>query len=272
MKGLILRGIYQDTMSARREGNLLHRDGLADAIAHANRENADLVVVRFDRLSRNTEDVSSLLGALQSCVFSIEEDMRLSSSRSSGALMKAIAEAEAVADQISADTKAALSGLKAAGKPLGMPGDKRDAAQASVRVRRENAVTAVERIADLLEDGLASSNMTAGELVEALNSRKIRTGAGRKWTVPALRRPLRDAKKLLQERAELAALPEGYLFDTAETVAVTASSGHTGRERAATLSGASVTEAPSEHASEDRDDSANGILSSLKRHPNSGMF
>ena len=272
MKGLHLLAIYDDAASARRDDNLMRRDGLADAIAAANRDGADLVVVRLDRLSRNTADVGPLLASFKGCVHSIEEDLRLSSARRSSPLMQAVAEAQAVADRISLDTTQALSEAKAEGKTLGMPVDKRVAAQASVKVRRQNAAVAVERIADLLDESVAYSAMTAGELVKVLNDRRIPTGAGRKWTVPALRRPLRDAKALQQERAELLALPAGYLFDGNETSAGAVTGDRSAHGKRADHAGEQTNTSGDGHAEPSRARSRDGKLSSLMRHPDSGSF
>lgn len=237
-QGVELLAIYQDTGSAHEANNLLRRVGLQDAIAHANREDAHLVVVHLDRLSRNTADVAPLLSLLSGGVYSLQEGKLLSSPRPGGPIMAAIKAAQEEADTIAETTADALARLKERGRTLGSPKDKSAAVRASARVRRDNADIAVERIADVISETLAHGAHSARELAELLNRRSILTGAGRKWTVAALRRPLREAKALLKTRNELSALPTGYLFDDASI-----SVGEMNGESPAGIFGAPMTQA-----------------------------
>ena len=207
-----LLAIHEDVGSAHHDSNLMRRVGLQDAIARANREDANLVVVRLDRLSRNTADVAPLLASFSGGVLSLQEGKLLSSPRRNRAIMAAIEAAQDEADIIAQTTAEALASLKERGRALGSPKDKTAAVRASARVRRTNAEIAIERVADVLSEAPAHKSLNARQLVELLNRRKIRTGAGREWTVPALRRPLKEAKALLRSRDELAALPADYLF------------------------------------------------------------
>ena len=216
-QGVELLGIHEDVGSAHQEGNLLRRVGLQDAIAQANREGANLVIVRLDRLSRNTADIAPLLASLSGSVLTLQEGKLLSSPRRDRAIMAAIEAAQEEADIIAQTAGEALARLKERGRTLGSPKDKTAAVRASARVRRTNADIAIERIADVLSEAPAHKALNAPQLVELLNQRKIRTGAGREWTVAALRRPLKDAKALLHSRDELAALPADYLFTNTGT-------------------------------------------------------
>lgn len=212
-QGVELLGIHEDVGSAHEDDNLIRRVGLQEAIAQANREGANLVVVRLDRLSRNTADVGPILASFHGSVYAIEEGKLVSSPRRNRAIMAAIEAAQEEADIIAQTTGDALQDLRKRGRNLGSPKDMTAAVRASARVRRTNAEVAIERIADVLAEAPVHESMTARALADLLNQRGIRTGAGRKWTVAALRRPLRDAKDLLAARAEMANLPSDFMFD-----------------------------------------------------------
>jgi len=148
-----LLGIHEDVGSAHHEDNLLRRVGLQDAIGQANREGANLVVVRLDRLSRNTADVAPLLASFSGSVLALLEGKLLSSPRRDRTIMAAIEAAQEEADIIAQTTGEALASLKESGRTLGSPQDNTEAVRASARVRRTNADIAIERIADVVSDG-----------------------------------------------------------------------------------------------------------------------
>lgn len=131
--------------------------------------------------------------------------------------MAAIEAAQEEADIIAQTTGEALASLRERGRTLGSPKGKTAAVRASARVRRTNADIAIERVADVLSEAPAHQTLNAPQLVALLNHRKIRTGAGRDWTVAALRRPLKEAKVLLLSRAEMATLPADFLFANSGT-------------------------------------------------------
>lgn len=152
-QGVELLGIHEDVGSAHHEDNLLRRVGLQDAIGQANREGANLVVVRLDRLSRNTADVAPLLASFSGSVLTLQEGKLLSSPRRDRTIMAAIEAAQEEADIITQTTGEALASLKERGRTLGSPQDKTAAVRASARVRRTKADIAIERIADVVSDG-----------------------------------------------------------------------------------------------------------------------
>lgn len=263
MQRIELLAIHEDVGSARHDGNLVRRQGLADAIAHANREGAHLVVVRLDRLSRNTADIAPLIASLLGGVYALDEGKLLSSPRPGRTIMSAIEVAQMQADIVAETTGDALQSLRSQGRILGSGKDTTAAVEASVRVRKNNAEIAIERIADVLSEVSQDRSMTAREIADVLNERGIRTGAGRRWTVAALRRPLRDAKALIETRRDLESLPHDHLFHDVE--------GTPSATRAAPSS-----EAPDVHAKaalqvEDREEDQDNKRS-LKKHPLYGMF
>lgn len=123
--GVELLGIHQDVGSAHHEDKLLRRVGLQEAIAQANREGANLVIVRLDRLSRNTADVAPLLATFSGSVLSLQEGKLLSSPRRNRAIMAAIEAAQEEADSSRRRPERPLPASRRAAAPSGRPGTRR---------------------------------------------------------------------------------------------------------------------------------------------------
>lgn len=204
LHGHELLGIYEDVGSGRASGSLVRRHDLQQAIEEANREGAVIVVTRLDRLSRNTEDAERIATMIKEGVISIDDDHARAGIRSKATILKAVSAAQIEADKLAEKTEESLRRIAASGKKLGSPSaGRKNAALASAKVRRINADVAVEDIARVLAESEANRNLTTRELMELLNSRKIRSGSGRAWSLEGLRVPRRKAFKLLEEQAAL---------------------------------------------------------------------
>jgi DNA invertase Pin-like site-specific DNA recombinase len=211
-----LLGIFEDVGSARADGNLFRRHDLQAAIEHANREGAVLVVTRLDRLSRNTKDATRLAVEIKKGVVSIADEHPRAGLRKTEIILKEVGVAQQEAEQRAKATAEGLKSVAATGKKLGSPSaGRRSAAIASAKVRKINADIAVEKIAKVLAESEANRNLTARELMELLNNRKIRSGSGREWTLEGLRVPKRKAERLLLEQAELDAEEDDGPFTAA---------------------------------------------------------
>jgi len=204
LHGHELLGIYKDVGSARASGSLVRRGDLQQAIEEANRESAVIVVTRLDRLSRNTEDAERIATTIKEGVISIDDDHARAGIRSKVTILKVVNAAQIEADNLAVKTTESLQKVAVSGKKLGSPAAGRHAsAMASAKVRRINADVAIENIARVLAESEGNRKLTTRELMELLNSRKFRSGSGREWTLEGLRKPRREAFRLLDEQAAL---------------------------------------------------------------------
>ena len=199
--GYVLDHIFEDTHTGRGSRSVVRRNGLQDAIDMARRDGIPIIVSGVDRLSRHSKTLDDLL--LQGLI-----DVKVARG---GVLLDYRHDSAAglleqqKGDLIAQKTKEALARKKASGVKLGNLASISTAAAIanSRKTRSLRSADVVRDIADFLAKNphLASKKVPA--LVSALNDAKIRSGWGRVWTCAALRKPLSDARKELEVRAEL---------------------------------------------------------------------
>lgn len=177
-------------------GKRAERPELAAAVAHARRSKARLVIAKLDRLARNVAFTSALMES--GCDFVACDNPH--ANRLTIHILAAVAEDEA--RRISDRTKAALGAAKRRGVRLGSarPGHwkgreaarKRGArrgAAASVRVRRERALAAVEDLVPRMRE-LREGGASLREIAAHLNEAGQSTPRGSTWTAMAVKRAL----------------------------------------------------------------------------------
>lgn len=176
-----------------------HRPELANALAHAKRSQARLVVAKLDRLSRNA---AFLLALRDSGAKIVACDMPEMNELTVG-IMAVVAQDEA--RRISERTRAALGAAKARGVKLGSARDghwagredKRAAGlakaqQAAAQARRRLAADAYTDLYALVKK-LHSAGESLQKIADALNVQGHTTRRGKPWNAMQVLRVLRRA-------------------------------------------------------------------------------
>lgn len=186
---------FQDVASARGEGNMECRNGLRGALLLANREHADLLVDRLDRISRHKPTFDKIMSEYEDLkVVLASED----STADPLILASKAARAEAEGNLISKRTKEALAKRKAAGVPLGNRTNLPEAQRLGAEANKRRAMEKYSEIAEAIRANEWQS-LSLPRLVEVLNGKGIRTSRNGLWTVPALRKPRKEALLLLKQ-------------------------------------------------------------------------
>lgn len=169
---------YTEIESGRKN----ERVKLQEAIAHAKREKAKLVIAKLDRLARN---VHFITGLLESGVEFVAVDNPHANDFTIH-ILAAVAQYEAKA--ISARTKAALTAAKARGVKLGNPHNLTAEAQAkSAAVNKAKAQDAYGRISHLIAN-LRTQGHGYSAIARRLNEMGERTRTGAEFTDVQVRR------------------------------------------------------------------------------------
>jgi DNA invertase Pin-like site-specific DNA recombinase len=190
-RGVAILRAYRVVASGRRADRL----ELANAIAHARRSNATLVIAKLDRLAR---DVHFLAGLMEARVDFVACD-NPHANRLTIPILAAVAEDEA--RRISERTVAALAAFKARGGVLGAarPGAPRLTAEARERGARGGGRAAHERAdaayADLaaMLAVLRAEGLSLRAIAARLNEEGHTTRGGRPWN------PVQVARVLIRD-------------------------------------------------------------------------
>lgn len=193
--GYRLLGVFQDVASGAGAASFAARPGLQEALRRAGEETADVIVWRWDRLSRYSGiegQIRSVL-PLPSEVVSVAEVMTLRQASEAAQFRHA----QARATDISRTTREGLAKKKAAGVRLGNPAISTVQKKgAEAFAQRAEALT--EEIADLLRTR-GSQDMTAAQVADLLNAQGHKTLQNKAWTASRVRGPLKKAKALLND-------------------------------------------------------------------------
>jgi len=166
-----LLGEYTEVETGKGSNALARRPQLREAIAHARREKAVLVIAKLDRLARNVAFISELM---EGGVEFVAVDLPFAN-KFMLHVMAAVAEFER--DQISARTKEALAAAKARGVELGKHG--KVLARQNYHQAQRFARDVADDVAAIQADGFTSVRAIA----EELNRREVPTPRGGKWHV-----------------------------------------------------------------------------------------
>jgi DNA invertase Pin-like site-specific DNA recombinase len=156
-------------------GKRSDRPQLASALAACKKLRAKLVVAKLDRLARNVAFTAKLM---ESGVEFIAADMPFANKLTIH-ILAAVAEHEREA--ISERTKAALAAAKARGTKLGTP----DPAGAVKRMRAAhmaNAARFAANVLPIIHEVQAAGHTSCNAIAGQLNTRKVATANGGRWT------------------------------------------------------------------------------------------
>jgi DNA invertase Pin-like site-specific DNA recombinase len=156
-------------------GKRSDRPQLASALAACKKLRAKLVVAKLDRLARNVAFTAKLM---ESGVEFIAADMPFANKLTID-ILAAVAEHEREA--ISERTKAALAAAKARGTKLGTP----DPAGAVKRMRAAhmaNAARFAANVLPIIHEVQAAGHTSCNAIAGQLNTRKVATANGGRWT------------------------------------------------------------------------------------------
>jgi len=174
-----LLGEYTEVETGKGSNALARRPQLREAIAHARREKAVLVIAKLDRLARNVAFISELM---EGGVEFVAVDLPFAN-KFMLHVMAAVAEFER--DQISTRTKDALAAAKARGVELGKHG--KVLARQNYHQAQRFARDMADDVAAIRADGFTSVRVITAEL----NRREVPTPRGGQWHVASVHRLLR---------------------------------------------------------------------------------
>jgi len=186
--GAVVVGWYTEVET----GKLAARPKLLQALAHARRSKATLVVAKLDRLARNVAFLSALMDSTVPFVACDNPH----ANRLTLHILAAVAEAEAVA--ISQRTKAALNAYKARGGKLGaaLPQCRNLTQEARLKGAHNSAAShakaANEAYADLAPtmQQWRAEGLTLASIASKLNAEGHTTRRGRSWNTVQVARVL----------------------------------------------------------------------------------
>jgi DNA invertase Pin-like site-specific DNA recombinase len=165
------------------------RPKLAEALRLCRIYNAELIIAKLDRLSRNVYFISALM---ESGVKFVAADMPQATDMTIH-ILASVAQGEAKA--ISERTRVALAAAKARGQQLG--GLRSNSATIhikgnaqSIQVRQERASKKANDLLPVIEQAKASGASSLREIAAVLNKRKIHTSRGGKWSAVQVQRIL----------------------------------------------------------------------------------
>lgn len=187
---------FQDVLSGWGRDNLERRPGLQSAIATAKARQVPIIVSDIDRISRQESTIFDVSAQEGIVIISASHGVMTSPE----VLASRAARAEYERTMISTRTREALQIKKKAGAKLGNRTNLPEAQRKGVasNIARREAI--VVQIADVLVGIEGHATLKAKDVVEMLNGKGILTGHNKRWTESAIRRPLREVRKLLEQR------------------------------------------------------------------------
>lgn len=184
-EGLTVIAVYSEAESGQGADALERRPQLAAALAAARKARCAVLVAKLDRLSR---DVAFISGLMAQRVPFIVAELGADTDPFLLHLYAALAEKERA--MISARTKAALAQKKAQGVRLGNPTNLREAGNIGRATLHQQADAFALNVLPVIEAIRAAGITTLRGIVDALNTRGVKTSTGAAWHVTTLRRVL----------------------------------------------------------------------------------
>ncbi|TGT72986.1 recombinase family protein [bacterium M00.F.Ca.ET.159.01.1.1] len=198
LSNLRITNSFEDVATGRGDRSLSDRPGLQLAMEAAKATGRPIIVSDLDRLSRHSETIDAIVKEHRITIISAGDG----EIRNAVLLESKAARAEREGDLIAERTRHALAVKKAEGVLLGNRVNLPQAQRLGAQRKREIANEKARQIASVLKT--LSGEKTARELVNMLNELGIRTSRNLLWTVPALRRPLKSARALIEEELQRA--------------------------------------------------------------------
>lgn len=172
-------------------GKKVDRVKLNEAVAHAKKAKAVLLVAKLDRVARNVKLFLELLDQVR-IEFTDLPSLGNGTSDSRLVLTQLSAIAEWEAAKISERTKAALAAKKARGEPMGIMG--KENIKATLGKRKEQADDFAKQLAAMLLP--LAATMSQRKLVDYLNQHGVKSPTGKEWRLNSLQNVLKRAKAL----------------------------------------------------------------------------
>ncbi|MBZ8117374.1 recombinase family protein [Roseovarius sp. LXJ103] len=196
--GYDLIEVLDDVASGMGPESFCSRRGLRSALEAANSNNAVVIVLAWDRLTRYSKFENQLrkIAFDPNRVVCIEE-VELRQNGSKAAIHKYN---EVMGQRISSGTKAALDRLRSNGVVLGNPSMKTSVQPLGAQAYSRKSTDLVRQIADMLMESDDPFSVPSSTVVIKLKERGIRTMQSKEWTASRLREPLKKARRLIEER------------------------------------------------------------------------
>jgi len=185
---------FQDVGTGRGRRNLADRPGLQAAIDLAKAKGLPILVSDFDRISREAKTSINIVRDYGITIISTHDGAM----RNPVIIASQAARAEQEGKRISERTRESLARKKDQGVLLGNRTNLPEARKIAIERRKEIAEQTVCNIRIVLEE-FPDQKISDSELVDLLNKRRILTSTKREWTVAAVRRPAKAARRGIEE-------------------------------------------------------------------------
>jgi len=198
--GYHLIDTFRDVASGVGASSFDKRPGLKSALDVASRNNADLLVWDWDRLSRHAGFEKQIKEVL-------DDPDRITCVKQGTKLKNASRDAtfahdERVAREISRTTKEGMQRKRAEGATFGNPEIGSKIQPLGAATWSKNSDEHVRKIADVLREMDDHENATYGDIAQILNAIGLRTLHGKPWTSQRARIPVKKARELLRKEEE----------------------------------------------------------------------
>lgn len=189
--------VYSEVASAVGGSSVEKREVLREAIAHAKEKGWPLIISRLDRLSRDTNEIITLvLGAGVEIVCArTDADSHYVKVATEAALIKK--ETEMRQER----TRAGIARARARGVTFGNKVNLPEAGSRGVETNQKLAQDRRQKLGPVISELRAKGATTGVEIARLLNARGLRTPRGRSWTGANIRRVLRDMDQVAKDRS-----------------------------------------------------------------------
>jgi len=199
--GYTVLEVFEDVCSGVGAKSFNKRDGLRHAINLAAREDADLIIWDWDRLSRHAgfeSDIRKYIPERERIICAKNGSTMREASRAAE-----FAHAEKVAKHISISTKEGMARRRAQGAVFGNPDILTSVQPLGAASWSNSADELVRQITDILRK-LDSDpfDITHTQAADILNKKNLRTLHGKEWDKSRIRNPLKKARAILKEENE----------------------------------------------------------------------
>jgi DNA invertase Pin-like site-specific DNA recombinase len=206
--GYRVRRVYREIGSAIGK-TAAERPELQRALKHARRNNWPLIIPSLDRLSRNSEEIETIVGKSGVTII----DVKNGPHRDPIVIKTEAARVAEETKMLSERTKEGLRRAKQQGKIFGNPRNLRQAQKMGAEATRRNAQKRDAEIAPII---LGARQSPPSEIADLLNRAGYRTPRGKAWSAVNLRRVIRridcDAEAKQRRAQENSQNPNWGLF------------------------------------------------------------
>jgi DNA invertase Pin-like site-specific DNA recombinase len=189
--------VYSEVTSAVGGSSVEKRAVLREAVAHAKEKGWPLIISRLDRLSRDANEIETLVlgSGIEIVCARTDADSRYIKVRTEAALI------EKETEMRQERTRAGIARARARGVTFGNKVNLPEAGSRGVETNRKLAQDRRKGLGPIISELRAKGATTGVEIARLLNARDLRTPRGQPWTGANIRRVLRDMDQVAMDRS-----------------------------------------------------------------------